>query len=55
MNILKEKLSEFASKKSYTAPTMEVVVMNHHTDLLECSTCEETDKINSSTLKILEE
>ena len=37
MNILKEKLSDVASKKSYTAPTMEVVVMDHHMDLLQGS------------------
>lgn len=40
MNILKDNLSGIASKRAYTAPMMEVVVMNHHTDLLECSPCE---------------
>ena len=37
MNILKEKLSVIASKKCYSAPTMEVVVMDHHMDLLQGS------------------
>ena len=37
MNILKEKLSDVASKRAYTAPAMEVVVMDHHMDLLQGS------------------
>ena len=37
MNILKDNLSGIASKRAYTAPMMEVVVMDHHMDLLQGS------------------
>ncbi len=37
MNILKDNLSGIASKRAYTAPAMEVVVMDHHMDLLQGS------------------
>ncbi|MBO7511993.1 MAG: hypothetical protein J6T54_03345 [Fibrobacter sp.] len=46
MNIVKENLSGFAAKRAYTAPTMEVVVMGHQMDLLECSTCEQPSDDN---------
>ena len=56
MNILKEKLSDVASKKSYTAPTMEVVVMDHHMDLLNGSPCEPSSGENSpETIGVEEE
>lgn len=58
MNILKDNLSGIASKKAYTAPAMEMLVMNPKKDLLlVCSPCGEdvTDNIGSSTLTILEE
>ena len=40
MNILKDNLSGIASKRAYTAPTMELLEVNHQTDLLVCSPCE---------------
>ena len=56
MNILKDNLSGIASKSAYTAPMMEVVVMNHHTDLLECSPCSQdaTDNIGDPIIGIEE-
>ncbi|SHK49491.1 hypothetical protein SAMN05720487_10275 [Fibrobacter sp. UWT2] len=55
MNILKEKLSDVASKKSYTAPTMEVVVMDHHMDLLNGSPNEPSSGEDAPTAMSVEE
>ncbi len=43
MNILKDNLSGIASKRAYTAPMMEVVVMDHHMDLLNGSPTDEVE------------
>lgn len=41
MNILKDNLSGIASQRAYTAPAMEMLVMNPKKDLLlVCSPCE---------------
>lgn len=54
MNILKEKLSDVASKRAYTAPAMEVVVMDHHMDLLQGSS-KASDYINQLNIVVEEE
>ena len=55
MNILKDNLSGIASKRAYTAPAMEVVVMDHHMDLLNGSPNEPSSGEDAPTAMSVEE
>ena len=54
MNILKDNLSGTATKRAYMAPAMELIVMNHHTDLLQGSP-NASDNITQGSIGIEEE